>query len=131
MRAIAAGQSSFQERPFLRMSTKAVPPRARIAEWPRRVSKSPSPITVPIGGSDLGARVETLEGVAFRHAPRLRDGPARLNRIPSDSFPSAVTNMRPYLQAFCADAGYSFILLENSLNLSLTRAALRLTGVKT
>ena len=37
LRALAAGQFSFQRRPFVRMGMMAVPPRSRIAVWQRRV----------------------------------------------------------------------------------------------
>jgi hypothetical protein len=35
--------------------------------------------------NDLRAAVKVLEGVRFAHAETLRDHPARLNRLPSDS----------------------------------------------
>ena len=39
---------------------------------------------------DLWIAVEVFERIAFRHPQRLRDHPARLNRIPSDTAPPKI-----------------------------------------
>ena len=46
--ATAAGRSSRQSRPFLRIGMMAVAFRSRMAVWQRRVSQAPSAVTEPI-----------------------------------------------------------------------------------
>ena len=94
-RAVAAGQSSFHGRPFLRIGMIAVPPSAMMALWQRRVSLAPSAVTVPMSSSGViwpsrsgrtGLSPSRLRVNSPRGCPRWRcpspDGPCAIGVAP-------------------------------------------------